>query len=161
MEFRVSRRKTKRAECWIITDNDLTRSSVPTVDESSLGERVFFPWIVFFFLGWIANLVERAGSVERAFTMTAQSGEEKATYFAGWVIISLESSKRVVEACSSVAAARATSSDLISSFISICPGRWFRIRVSVCRCLTNDSWTILFYLRLIYRVTRIRRTNIV
>lgn len=42
MEFRVSRRKAKRAERWVITDNDLTRSSVPTVDESSLGERVFF-----------------------------------------------------------------------------------------------------------------------
>lgn len=36
---------------------------------------------------------------------TVQSGEEKATYFAGWVIISLESSKRVVEAGSGVVAA--------------------------------------------------------
>lgn len=68
MEFRVSRRKAKRAERWVITDNDLTRSSVPTVDESSLGERVFFSSDR---SGWIANLVERAGSVERAFAMTA------------------------------------------------------------------------------------------
>lgn len=63
----------------------------------------------------------RLGGSSGFATTTAQNGEEKATYFAGRVIISLESGKRVVVAARrGVAAARTTSSDLISSFISIC-----------------------------------------
>lgn len=96
---------------------------------------------------------------------TVQSGEEKATYFAGWVIISLESSKRVVEAGSGVVAALVSlslsssssfanpSSGLISSFISIFlppspPSSEFRFSTFHAprhRYLTNGPWTIRFH----------------